>query len=253
MAFVDYERQGKVAVITLNRPERLNAFGSEVATGVRECFTRFLGDVEAHVAVLRGAGRAFCAGVDAKEIAETGRMFLQDDPLHYLYPFGSQELTKPVVGAVHGYCLGAGFNLLAMQTDIRIAADTAVFGLPELDRGIYCLSTLFYHQLPRNIVMELALLGNNLTAQRAYEVGIVNRVVPEAELMTAAMEVASKLASLSPLAVGLTKGGILRMSQASEAAMLQEATSFRRSAGSEDMVEGMSSWAEKRPPQWKGR
>ncbi len=253
MAFVDYERQGGVAIITLNRPDRLNAFGSELATGVRECFTRFLRDDEAHAAVLHGAGRAFCAGVDAKEIAESGRMFLQNDPLHFLYPFGSPELTKPVVGAVHGYCLGAGFNLLAMQTDIRIAADTAVFGLPELDRGIYCLSTLFYHQVPRNIVMELALMCNNITAQRAYEVGMVNRVVPEAGLMSAALEVAGKLASLSPLAVGLTKGGILRMSQVSEAAMAQEAASFRRSAGSEDMVEGMSSWAEKRPPQWKGR
>lgn len=253
MPYVDYQRQGRVALITLHRPERLNAFGSGLAAGVRECFARFLDDGEAHVAVLRGAGRAFCAGVDAKEIAETGRIFLREDPLSFLYPFGSPQMTKPVIAAVQGYCLGAGFNLLVMQTDIRIAADTAIFGLPEIDRGIYCLSTLFYHQLPRNIVMELTLLGNNITAQRAYELGIVNRVVPEAELLPAALEVANKLAGFSPLAVRLTKEGVLKMSQVAEAAFLRENALFRQSANSQDMVEGMKAWVEKRPPQWKGQ
>ena len=252
MSFVDYERRGKVALITLNRPKRLNAFGAELADGVRECFARFHADDKAHAAVLRGVGRAFCSGVDAKEIAETGHIFLED-PLRHIYPFGSPDLIKPVVAAIHGPCLGAGFNLLAMRTDIRIAADTAVFGLPELDRGIYCLNTMFYQQLPRNIVMELALLCSNINAQRAYELGVVNRVVPERELMDAAMGMADKLSSLSPQAVRLTKQGILRMSQVSEDATTEETTNFQRSTTSEDMIEGMRAWAEKRQPQWKGR
>lgn len=249
MPFVEYEREDNIALITLNRPERLNAFGSGIAAGVRDSFARFMEDDAALVAVLCGAGRAFCAGVDVKEVAETGHMFLQD-PLSHLYPFGGQQLTKPVVGAIHGYCLGAGFNLLAMQTDIRIAAETAVFGLPELERGIYTLSTLFYHQLPRNIIMELALLCNNITARRAYELGAVNRVVPDADLMTAALEVARKLAAVSPIAARLTKQGILKATQVSEAAWFQEVHLFNRSTSSPDMAEGMRAWAQKRPPEW---
>lgn len=146
MPFVDYEQKNAIAFITLNRPERLNAFGSGIAVGLREAFTRFQEDKEARVAILSGAGRAFCAGVDVKEVAESG-MFL-DNPLTCLHPYGSLDLTKPVVAAIRGYCLGAGFNLLAMQADLRVAAEDAIFGLPELERGIYCLSTMFLHQLP---------------------------------------------------------------------------------------------------------
>lgn len=251
MADVDYERTDNLALITLNRPERLNAFGSSIAAGIRTCFARFMADDEALVAVLRGAGRAFCAGVDVKELAETGRMFVED-PFRHIHPFGSQELTKPVVAAIHGYCLGAGFNLLAMQTDIRIASETAIFGLPELERGIYTLITPFFHQLPRNIMMELALLGNNISAQRAYELGAVNRVVPESAVMPAALQLARKLAGVSPLAMRQTKQGILKATQVSEVAQLLEIHLFQRSAQSADLAEGMNAWTEKRPPRWKG-
>jgi enoyl-CoA hydratase/carnithine racemase len=252
MAYVEYERDGEVALITLNRPERLNAFGSGISAGIKECFARFMEDDGALAAVFSGRGRAFCAGVDVKEVAERGSMFVED-PFTHLYPFGSQELIKPVVAAIHGYCLGAGFNLLTMNTDIPVAADTAIFGLPELERGIYTLTTPFYHQLPRNIIMELSLLGENITAQRAYELGAINRVVPEEKLMATAMEVARKLASVSPVALRLTKQGILKATQVPEAAWHQEVHLFSRSTSSADMAEGMKAWAQKRDPRWKGK
>lgn len=243
MPFVDYERKDAVVFITMKRPERLNAFGSGLAAGLREAFARFEEDAEARVAVLSGAGRAFCAGVDVKEVAESG-MFL-DNPLTCLHPYGSPDLTKPVVAAIQGYCLGAGFNLLAMQSDLRVAADDAVFGLPELERGIYCLSTMFIHQIPRNIILELTLLCNNISAHRAYEVGLINRIVPHEKLMEETTAMAEKLSGLPPETLRLTRETVFRMSRADDAAKIQESWSFNRSAASRDMAERMKAWAER--------
>lgn len=244
MGFVDYERKNAIAIITMNRPERLNAFGSGIVKGLKESFARFQSDEHALVAILKGNGRAFCAGVDVKEVA-AGGMFL-DNPLTCLFPYGSLDLTKPVIAAINGYCLGAGFNLLAMQADLRVAAEDAVFGLPELERGIYCLSTMFCNQLPRNIILELTLVGDNISARRAYELGIVNRLVPNEFLLAEATAMAEKLSKLPSETVRLTRETVLRMTRAGEDARVQENWYFNRSTASMEMAKKMKEWVDKR-------
>ncbi|MBI4595183.1 MAG: enoyl-CoA hydratase/isomerase family protein [Candidatus Tectomicrobia bacterium] len=241
MGFVDYERKNAIVFITMNRPERLNAFGSAINNGLKESFARFQSDDQARVAILRGAGRAFCAGIDVKEVA-AGGMFL-DNPLTCLYPYGSLDLSKPVIAAINGYCLGAGFNLLAMQADLRVAAEDAIFGLPELERGIYCLSTMFCNQLPRNIILELALLCNYIPAQRAYDLGIINRLVPSEGLLAEATAMAEKLSTLPSETVRLTRETVFRMTRAGDDAKVQENWYFNKSAASREMAERMKEWA----------
>lgn len=252
MQFVIYEKENKIVTITMNRPERLNAWGRQMRRDLAEAWTRFKDDPDALVAIFTGTGKAFCAGVDAKEWAERGRGPVED-PLLLNDPYGTAEL-KPVIAAINGYCLGAGFNLLAMRADIRIAAESATFGLPEVARGIMTLCTPFAHlRLPTGIMMELALTGDPISAHRAYELGIVNKVVPDGELMSAARAMAERIAQNSPLAVQLTKQSLLKSTEVSEAARILETYLFRDSSTSEDVLEGMRAFAERRAPVWKGR
>lgn len=250
MAFVDYQRRGKVAIITLNRPERMNAFGSDLARGVAECAALFKEDGEALVAIITGAGRAFCAGLDVKEVREKGTVFTTE-PTRLLYPYGSLDLLKPIIAAVNGYCLGAGMNFVLMGADIRIAARSAVFGLPEVARGIMvCQIPFAPWNIPTTALMEMSLLGENITAQRAYELGIVSRVVPDEQLMPAALEMAEKIARQSPQAVMHSKWSLLKLMEASEAGKTLEGLLFKQSATSADALEGSRSFLEKREPHW---
>jgi len=249
MPYVNYERRGQIGYVTMNRPERLNAFGSAISQGLAEAFAKFNADEEAAVAVLSGKGKAFCAGVDVKEFAESGAPTM--DPLTNLYPYGSEDLTKPVIAAIHGYCLGAGFNVVSMRADLRIAAESAIFGLPEVARGIQTLSTPFFQQVPRNIFLELALLGENISAQRAYELGIVNRVVPDDQLLPTATQWAERIASHSPLAVKLTRQSWLRSTWPDPTCLQLETHLWRLSATSGQVMEGMKAWVEKREPSWE--
>jgi len=143
--------------------------------------------------------------------------------------------------------------MLAMRCDLRIAAQSALFGLPEVARGVVVKTVpLAYQNIPTCLLMELALTGDNITAQRAYEIGLVNRVVPDAELMPVALEVAERIAQHSPLAVQLTKRALLKAVEPSEAAMILEEYLFKESSRSEDALEGMRAFAEKRSPHWTG-
>ncbi len=196
MAYVEYRRDGSIGLVTLNRPERLNARSDALERDLREAWKRFEADGEAKVALLSGAGRAFCAGMDLKErpdrSAITGRQ-LQSVA-------GTYEVTKPIVAAIHGYCLGGGLTL-AMWTDIRLAAESAVFGFPEIRHGIHPNTPYFVANLiPVCVIAELALVGENMTARRACEVGLINKVVSDDALMDEARAGAERMASF-PLRV----------------------------------------------------
>jgi enoyl-CoA hydratase/carnithine racemase len=242
MPYVDYKKKDKIVIITMNRPERLNAFGREMGEGLADASKKINNDPDALVAILTGTGRSFCSGVDVKEYSERGAPFLE--PLTVIDPYGSAELLKPIIAAINGYCLGAGFNLIAMRADMRIAAQSAIFGLPETARGIVTLCTPFYHQMPRAIAMELALTCENITAQRAYELGLLNKVVPDEELMPKAIEMAEKIASYPPMAVRMTKQTLMKTTEISGEAAILETYLFRESATSDVVEKGMKSWAD---------
>jgi len=247
MSYVLYERQGRIGHIILNRPERRNAMGTELMQAWIDAFNRFYDDKETAVAIFSARGPAYSAGADIKEFTERGPATLE--LLNRLYPCDSDDLRKPVIAAIHGKCMG--FHITCMLTDLRIAAESAVFGLPEIARGIQLIATPLLHQLPRNIVLELALLGENIDAQRAYELGIVNKVVPEDQLMPTATRWAERIASMPPLAMKLTRQVWLRATWPDKTCLQLENVLWRSSLVSEDVMEGMKAWKEKREPVWK--
>ena len=245
MEFVKYEKKGPVIVVSLNRPERLNALGVQVREELTQAWKMLAEDPEARVAILTGTGRAFCAGIDIKEMSR--RIFHEYFPDPAKQPFHPRMQPKPVVAAVNGLALGGGFDLLAMGADICIAAESAVFGMPEVIHGIFSLGTPFaVHRIPLNIAMELILVGDNITARRAYEIGFVNKVVPDDQLMPEALRVASRIAEHPPVALKLIRQNLLKATQASESAYILEHYLHNETRASGDFAEGMQAFAEKK-------
>lgn len=250
---VDYRRRGSVAVVTLNRPERRNALSSEVRSGLWRSLERFTSDDGARVAIITGSGdKAFCAGADLKEMASgsVGQL-----PRDYLPMIGRNiDVPKPVIAAVNGVALGGGF-LLAQTCHLAVAADHATFGMPEVrwSRGAPW-SVPMGRMIHRRHWLELALTGAPISAQRAYEIGLVNRVVPGEELMDAALELAGCIAENAPLTVGASLEMVRMASEMGESAAWDVADRiFEPVYRSEDALEGPRAFREKRKPVWKGR
>jgi enoyl-CoA hydratase len=214
--YIQYQPVGEaedsqIVVITFSRPEKLNAISSPVAAEFATAFRRFA-DSEAFVAIVAGAGRAFSAGMDVMENAAAGRKTMQapdigddynvfwpgetsDDETPSLMRGQHRRLDKLVIAAVHGYAFGGGF-LMAMAADLCVAADTTVFEVSEVQRGLVAGWDLGHlHRLPRHVAMELA-LGLRLTGRRAYELGLVNRLVPESDVLPVAVDLARQLCRL---------------------------------------------------------
>ncbi len=200
MPDVLFEQEGPIAWIRLNRPERLNAYGMQLKAELQDAWERFNADDDLRVAVLIGSGRAFCAGRDIKEQTE----LLGDDVEAYTSRFlGENRLAmtvlapgeKPLISAVNGFALGLGMFLMCAG-DIRIAADTAEIGAPELPTGVLGPWYLTMSELlPRAVSAELILMGDRISAQRAYEIGLINKVVPAAELESTVRSYAERLAA----------------------------------------------------------
>lgn len=255
------ERQGNVMVLTLNRPDVRNAVNLAVNLAMGEALEEAEADREVRAVVLTGAGeQSFCAGADLKALSR-GESFQPDDPVKAAWGFAgfvSHPISKPIIAAVNGTALGGGTELV-LASDLAIAADTATFGLPEVKRGIFAGAGGAFRigqQLPRKLAMELLLTGEAISAERALELGLVNRVVPRAGLMDAALELAGRIAANAPLAVQVSKRlalGIVEGRIASDAAFWeQSAAEGRRLMTSEDAREGPRAFAEKRAPVWKG-
>jgi len=247
MAFVEYERDGAIGLVTLNRPERLNARSDALESDLRQAWQRFEADDDAKVAVLSGAGKSFCAGMDLKERPD--RRSITGERLQSVA--GTYDVTKPIVAAIHGYCLGGGLTL-AMWADIRLAARSAVFGFPEIRHGIHPNTPYFVANLiPVCVIAELALTGENMTAQRAYEAGLINRVVSDDSLMEEARAVAQRMASFPLRVLRLGKQTLRKATELPQEAWDLMGRNRRDTYASNDEAEGVAAFREKRTPRWE--
>jgi E-phenylitaconyl-CoA hydratase len=247
-----------IALITINRPERHNALDAEHYAALSAAWIRVRDDAEVRVAVVTGAGeKSFCAGADIKSVLaqknDLSQAWLtQRDQLLNR----GLEVWKPIVAAVNGYCLGGGVTLL-LATDIRIAAEHATFGLSEVKRGIIAANggtQRVLQQLPYPIAMEMLLTGDAIDAASAARWGLINRVVPHADLMSTAMDYARRIAANAPLAVQAAKELALRSRDVDlNTGLRMEQLVTRLLRESEDAREGREAFAEKRKPDFKGR
>jgi E-phenylitaconyl-CoA hydratase len=255
---IEFALSDGVAIVTINRPERLNAMDAEHYTALSEAWTRVRDDPEVRVAIVTGAGeKAFTVGADLKSFVsappELSTMWLTQ---HDLLLNRGLEVWKPVIAAVNGYCVGGGMTLL-LGTDIRVAVEHATFGVAEVKRGLIAGNggtQRIIKQLPHAIAMELLLTGDSIDAETALRWGLVNRVVPAADLMPAAMEFAKRIARNAPLAVQAAKELALRSRDLDLSSGLRlEQVVNRMLQFSEDAREGPTAFAEKRPPAFKGK
>lgn len=251
------DRQNALAYVTVNRPEKLNALNQQVMAELLDCFKALQADEQVRAVILTGSGeRAFAAGADINELAVKTAMQGKETAR-----FGQQifdlieDLGKPVIAAINGFALGAGCEL-AMACTLRIAAETARLGQPEVKLGLipgYAGS----QRLPRLVgkcrALELILTGEPITAVEAYRIGLVNQVVPAAEVMPAAEKLAHRITANAPLAVKFALEAVNHgMEMSAAEGQFLEAALFGLCCTTADMKEGTRAFLEKRPPTFTG-
>ncbi len=247
-----YEMRGAVAVITLNRPDQRNAINEAMRTGLFDAWRRFEADPQARVAILTGAGdKAFCAGMDLKEARE--RSLGVPPPGYFPIPGDTVPVSKPTIAAVNGVAMAGGW-WFAQACDLCVAAEHVNFAISEVKVGRGAPWALpLAHMLPQRVMAEILMTGRPFSAQRLHELGFVNKVVPAAELMEAAMALATEIAANAPLSVGACRAMVRMSTQLSGAEAAQAATAlFEPVYRSADAQEGPRAFAEKRPPRWTG-
>lgn len=255
--FCRFEIEGPLAIITIDRQERLNALHPAAHRQMAAAFDRFRDDDTLRVAIVTGAGeRAFCVGTDLKALADTGDHTKPETGFAGItHRF---DLWKPVIAAVNGLCLGGGVEIVA-ACDLALAADDAQFGLPEPRVGLAALGGGVLQRLPRQMAMKdamwLVLTGERIHAGEAMRIGLVNRVAPHDQLMACARALAQTLLLNAPLALQASKQVMLQSAAEPdlEVALRRRYEAAERMLASEDAVEGPRAFAEKRAPRWKGR
>ena len=250
---VKVEQRGGVQIITINRPQARNALNLAVANAIAAAVDELDDSDELRVGVLTGAGTTFSSGMDLKAF------LLGENPTipgRGLCGITETPPRKPLLGAVEGWALAGGFELL-LACDLVVAAESARFGVPEVKRSLVAAAgaaVQLPRRLPYAIAVELLLTGEPITAARAYEVGLVNRVVPDGTALEGALALAATIAANGPLAVAATKQIALSTQDWSLAeAWAEQERLVRPVFDSEDAREGATAFAEKRPPVWRGR
>ncbi|WP_205473275.1 crotonase/enoyl-CoA hydratase family protein [Nocardioides sp. SYSU D00038] len=250
---VRVEARDGVQVITINRPDQRNALNGAVAHAIAAAVDELDADDDLRVGVLTGAGGTFSAGMDLKA-------FLAGDvPLvegRGLGGITQRPPAKPLIGAVEGHAVAGGFELL-LACDLVVAAETARLGVPEVKRALVAgagAALFLPRRIPQAVALELLLTGDPITARRAAELGLVNRVTAEGGALGGALELAARIAANGPLAVRVTKQLARSAGDwTTEQAWEEQAALVAPVFGSEDAIEGATAFAEKRPPVWKGR
>ncbi len=252
-----YKRTGHVATITYNRPDALNAVNGAMRRDLNQAFARFRDDEEAWVAIVTGAGRAFCVGADLRDgagaIGEFAGSFWEKPTVNSFE--SGWEIYKPVIAAVNGHCLGYGLTLVTW-CDFVLASDRARFGYPEAALGIPAMVGAI--RLPQKIgwsdAMELLMTGEPVDAEKAARIGLVWRVVPHEELMDRARDLAERLVKGAPLAQRAMKEMAMRAPHLSSPEAIRMGEAMRLAVSSTvDATEGLRAAGEHRPPQWEGR
>jgi E-phenylitaconyl-CoA hydratase len=254
---VRYQRDDHVATITYDRPDALNAVNAELRRDLNDAFTRFRDEEEAWVAIVTGAGRAFCVGADLRDGAGSAGEFagtFWEKPTTNSFESG-WEIFKPVIAAVNGHCLGYGLTLVTW-CDFVVASERAEFGFPEVTIGVPTIVGAI--GLPRLIgwqpAMELLLTGERIDAARAKEIGLAGWVVPHDELLPEARRLAERLVRAAPLAARATKEVAVRSQHLSTVEAIRFGETMRKvAAATDDATEGMRAASERRPPVWRGR
>ena len=256
------ERKGKIMCITINRPEVMNALDHENIRELRKAFLDFRDDPELWICILTGAGdKAFCAGADLVKVMGEKIIPSQDlEPnpdITDLFSGGDGlNIWKPMIAAINGYCLAGGLGI-ALFCDIRICSENATFGTMGTSRGILPGGGQT-QRLPRVIplakALELFFTAERIDAQEAYRLGLVNKVVPQTELMKTAWEMAGKIAKNAPLAVYASKEACIKgLDLSLREGLAFEVTFEKKIYSTEDAAEGVTAFREKRQPNFKGR
>ncbi len=253
---VTFQLDGHVATITYNRPDALNAINSEMRRDLNAAFARFRDDEDAWVAIVTGAGRAFCAGGDLRDgagaVGEFAGTFWEKPTMNSFE--SGWEVFKPVIAAVNGYCLGYGLTL-ATWCDFVLASDRAEFGLPEVNLGVPAVVASI--RLPQRLnwadAMELLLTGERIDAERAHAMGLVWKVVPHETLLDEARALAARLLEGAPLAQRVMKEMAMRTRHMPMLEAIRFGETMRLVAGrTRDAAEGARASAERRSPRWTG-
>jgi enoyl-CoA hydratase len=254
MAAVEVERRDGVGIIRLNRPEARNAVNGDLANGVEAALDEFEGDDAIQAVVITGNGPTFSAGADLKLIA-AGRGAEMATAKGNFAGLVRRDFPKPIIAAVNGPAFAGGFEIV-LACDLVVAAEEAQFGIPEVKRGLFAAAGALIRlpkRIPTALATELAITGDPIDANRALQLGLVSRVVPLAEVVDAALELAARIAANGPLAVRKT------LQMVREAGDLTEEEAWPRNFelamevfASKDSIEGATAFAEKRPPRWTG-
>ena len=254
MSAVELERRERVAIAAINRPDARNAVNGDVANGMEAILDELEGDDDIQAVVITGRGPTFCAGADLKKVAkgEGGDLATKRGGFGGIV---TRDFPKPLIAAVNGPALAGGFELV-LACDLVIAAEDAVFGLPEAKRGLFAAAGGLIRlpkRIPLALATEVAITGDPIDATRAFQLGLVNRLVPADQVVDAAVELAGRIARNGPLAV---KNSLKMLREAGD---LSDEDAWRRNYelatevfASKDSIEGATAFAEKREPRWTG-
>jgi enoyl-CoA hydratase len=247
------EQRGRILLITINRPDQRNAVNAAVAHGIGAALDELDADAGLSVGVLTGAGKGFCAGMDLKAFVTGERPYVEGRGFAGIT---QRSADKPLIAAIEGFAVAGGLEV-ALACDLIVAARGARLGVPEVKRSLVAAGGALLRlprALPRNVANELALTGDPIEAERAHELGLVNRLTEPGEALTAALELAETIAANGPLALAATKRILV------DAADWPDSEFFARQGeisdpvfASEDAREGATAFAERRDPVWKGR
>jgi|SRR3990167_6963525 len=241
-----------IMTVTINRPEAKNAINRAVAEGIAAAMDELDRSPEVRLAILTGAGGVFCSGMDLKAYVRGESPFVAG---HGFGGLCGTPPQKPLIAAVEGFALAGGFEL-AIACDLIVAADNARFGIPEVKVGLIAAAGGLLRtprQIPRRVAMEMALTGEFISTQRAYELGLINRVVGAGGALAAAQTLARTIAGNGPLAVATSKRLIVESQDWTSARMFENQEPLLQAiVNSKDSIEGATAFAEKRPPKWQG-
>ncbi|MFW0783383.1 enoyl-CoA hydratase-related protein [Gordonia sp. CPCC 206044] len=241
-----------IAVITLNRPETRNCLSAPVRDGLAQAWSRFERDARLRIAILTGSGEVFCAGGDLKEMVDTAMSVPPRDM--FALPYDTVELTKPTIAAVNGAAFAGGW-MIAQACDLCVASTSARFAVTEVKVGRSSpWASPLIHMIPQRVMMEILLTGRPITAQRAYEIGLVNRLAEPEELLQCAIDLAREILKGAPLSVKAARETVMLATEMGRSAALAAARAASELCyHSDDAQEGPLAFSEKRSPRWRGR